>query len=53
MVVTGNEYAFRVPGAGVVLGQSGRLVQAPDGSQLSFTGLSTLDAAVLCAALGP
>src|SRR3954471_24771856 len=40
MVVTGNEYAFRVPGAGVVLGQSGRLVQAPDGSQLSFTALS-------------
>src|SRR3954469_22714623 len=53
MVVTGNKYAFRGPGAGVVLGQSGRLVQAPDGSQLSFTGLSTLDAAVLCAALGP
>jgi hypothetical protein len=44
---------LRVPGARVVLGQSGRLVQAPDGSQLSFTGLSTLDAAMLCAALTP
>lgn len=53
MIVTGNEYAFRVPGAGVVLGQSGRLVEAPDGSELSFTGIATLDAAALCAALGP
>jgi hypothetical protein len=53
MIVTGNEYDFRVRGAGVVLGQAGRLVQAPDGSELSFTGVSTLDAAALCDALGP
>jgi hypothetical protein len=53
MIVTGNEFKFRLGGAGVVLGQAGRLVQAPDGSELSFTGRSTLDAAALCGALGP
>jgi signal transduction histidine kinase len=36
-----------------MFGQAGRLVQAPDGSQLSFMGMSTLNAGALCAALGP
>ena len=53
MVDTGMEYAFHVPGDGIVLGQSGRLVSAADGSELSFVGHSALDPASLCAALGP
>lgn len=53
MVDTGKEYAFHVPGDGIVLGQSGRLIFAADGSELSFVGHSILDAASLCAALGP
>ena len=53
MVDTGNEFAFHVPGDGIVLGQGGRLTLAADGSQLSFVGHSVLDAAALCAALSP
>jgi hypothetical protein len=52
-VVTGNELSFHVPGAGIVFGQAGRLVVGPDGSELSFTGRSIVDAPSLCAALGP
>jgi hypothetical protein len=36
-----------------VLGQSGRLVLAADGSELSFVGHSVDDTAALCAALAP
>jgi hypothetical protein len=53
MVDTGMEYAFHVPGDGIVLGQSGRATYAADGSPLSFVGHSVLDAAPLCAALAP
>jgi hypothetical protein len=53
MVDTGMEYAFHVPGDGIVLGQSGRLTFAADDSVISFVGHSVLDAAALCAALGP
>jgi hypothetical protein len=53
MVDTGKELAFHVPGDGIVLGQSGRLISAADGSELSFVGHSVLDAAALCAALAP
>jgi hypothetical protein len=53
MVDTGKELAFHVPGDAIVLGQSGRLVLAADGSELSFVGHSVLDAAALCAALAP
>ncbi len=53
LVTTGKEFAFHVPGDGIVLGQSGRLVSAADGTELSFVGHSVLDAASLCAALAP
>jgi hypothetical protein len=53
MVDTGNEFAFHLPGDGIVLGQSGRMVSAADGTPLSFVGHSVLDAAALCAALAP
>jgi hypothetical protein len=53
MVDTGKEFAFHVPGDGIVLGQSGRLTLAADGSELSFVGHWVLDAAALCAALAP
>jgi hypothetical protein len=53
MVDTGMEFAFHLPGDGIVLGQSGRLTLAADGSELSFVGHSALDAAGLCAALAP
>lgn len=53
MVDTGKEFAFHVPGDGVVFGQSGRLVLAGDQSELSFVGHSVLDTAALCAALSP
>ena len=52
-VVTGNEVIFQLPGAGIVFGQAGRLVIGADGAQLSFTGMSTVDTAELCAALAP
>jgi hypothetical protein len=53
MVDTGKEFAFHVPGAGVIFGQSGRLTLAGDGSQVSFVGHSIADTAALCAALAP
>jgi hypothetical protein len=53
MVDTGKEFAFHVPGDGIVFGQSGRLVLAADYSQLSFNGNSVVDVAGLCAALAP
>jgi len=53
MVDTGKEFAFHVPGDGIVFGQAGRLVSAADGSELSFAGHSVLDTSELCAALGP
>jgi hypothetical protein len=53
MVDTGKEFAFHVPGDGVVFGQPGRLVFAADGSQLSFAGNTVVDTAALCSALAP
>ena len=53
MVDTGMEFAFHIPGDGIVLGQAGRLTLAADGSVLSFVGHASLDVAALCAALGP
>jgi len=53
MADTGMEFAFHVPGDGIVLGQSGRLTLAADNSALSFVGHSVIDAPALCAALGP
>src|SRR3954447_14548536 len=53
MVDTGKEFAFHVPGDGIVFGQSGRLVLAADGSQVSFAGNTVVDTAALCSALAP
>jgi YD repeat-containing protein len=53
MVDTGKEFAFHVPGDGIVLGTAGRLVFAADGSVLSFAGNMVTDTSTLCAALGP
>ena len=53
MVLTGKEYAFHVPGDGVVFGVDGRLTFAADGSELAFAGSSVLNVAELCAALAP
>ena len=53
MVDTGNEFAFHVPGDGIVFGQAGRLAFAADGSELSFAGHTVVDTAALCAALAP
>jgi hypothetical protein len=53
MVVTGKEFAFRVPGDGIVFGQDGRLTLAADGTGRAFNGRSVLDIAALCAALAP
>ena len=53
LVTTGKEFAFHVPGDGIVFGQSGRLISAADGSELSFNGRSVVDTAGLCAALAP
>jgi hypothetical protein len=50
---TGREFAFKVPGDGIVLGQAGRLVSTLDGSEISFAGSSVTDVFALCAALGP
>ena len=51
MADTGKEFAFHIPGDGIVWGQAGRLVFAADGSQLSFTGNSVVNSSQLCAAL--
>jgi hypothetical protein len=53
MVDTGNEFAFHVPGDGIVFGQAGRLKLAADGSQLSFAGHTVVNTEALCAALAP
>jgi hypothetical protein len=53
MIETGMEFAFHVPGDGIVLGQAGRLVSTLDGTVLSFTGNSVTDVSALCAALAP
>jgi hypothetical protein len=53
MIDTGKEFAFHVPGAGIVFGQAGRLVLAADGSGLSFAGRSIVNTSALCAALSP
>ncbi|MFL6066338.1 MAG: hypothetical protein ACJ74N_01240 [Gaiellaceae bacterium] len=53
LIDTGKEFAFHVRGDGIVFGQSGRLVLAADGSQLSFAGHTVVDTAALCSALAP
>ena len=53
IVDTGKEFAFHVPGDGIVFGQDGRLTFAADGTELAFDGRSVLDVAALCAALAP
>src|SRR4051794_6609100 len=51
-VDTGKEFAFHVPGAGVVWAQNGRFVFGDTGL-ISYTGLNSLDTAALCAFLAP
>ena len=51
-VDTGKEFAFHIPGSGVVWAQNGRFVFG-DVSLISYTGLNTLDTNALCAALAP
>ena len=53
MVDTGKEFAFHVPGDGIIVGQAGRLVLAADGSELSFAGHSVTNTSALCTALSP
>src|SRR3954471_17002487 len=53
IIDTGKEFGFHVPGDGIVFGQSGRLVLAADGTQLSFAGNSVVDMTALCSALAP
>ena len=53
MVDTGKEYAFHVPGDGIVFGVDGRLTFAPDGTQLAFDGNEVVNTDELCAALAP
>src|SRR3954449_8064835 len=53
MIDTGKEFAFHVPGDGIVFGQSGRLVLATDGSQVAFAGHTVVDTTALCSALAP
>ena len=53
MVDTGKEYAFHVPGDGIVFGSSGRLTLASDGTELAFDGHAVLNTAEFCAALAP
>ena len=47
---TGKEFAFHIPGAGVVWAQNGRFVFGDIGL-ISYTGLNSLDTAALCGAL--
>ena len=49
---TGKEFAFHVPGAGVVWAQNGRF-DFGDIGVISYSGLNTLDTDALCAALAP
>src|SRR5439155_16580101 len=53
MIDTGKEFAFHVPGDGIVFGQAGRLIFAADGSELSFAGNLVVNTAALCQALNP
>ena len=47
---TGKEFAFHIPGSGVVWAQNGRFVFG-DVGLLSYTGLNSLDTNALCGAL--
>src|SRR5437764_2729608 len=49
-VDTGKEFAFHIPGAGVVWAQNGRFVFGDIGP-ISYSGLNSLDTAALCGAL--
>ena len=49
-VDTGKEFAFHIPGAGVVWAQNGRFVFGDIGL-ISYSGLNSLDTAALCGAL--
>ena len=49
---TGMEFAFHIPGRGVVWAEDGRFVFG-DLGVISYTGLNTLDTDALCAALAP
>jgi hypothetical protein len=53
MVVTGKEYAFHVPGDGIVFGVDGRLTLASDDTELAFAGHEVVNVTELCAALAP
>ena len=47
---TGKEFAFHIPGSGVVWAQNGRFVFGDIGL-ISYTGLNSLDTNALCGAL--
>ena len=49
-VDTGKEFAFHIPGSGVVWAQNGRFVFGEIGL-ISYTGLNSLDTNALCSAL--
>jgi hypothetical protein len=49
---TGMEFAFHIPGSGVVWAQSGRFVFSDIGL-ITYNGLNTLNTDALCAALAP
>jgi hypothetical protein len=49
---TGMEFAFHIPGSGIVWAQDGRFVFGDIGP-ISYSGLNTLDTDALCAALVP
>jgi hypothetical protein len=49
---TGKEFAFHIPGSGVVWAQNGRFVFGQVGT-ISYSGLNTLDTTALCSALAP
>jgi len=51
-VDTGKEFAFHIPGSGVVWAQNGRFVFGDIGL-VSYSGLNTLDTIALCGALAP
>src|SRR4051794_6558819 len=51
-VDTGKEFAFHIPGSGVVWAQDGRFVFGDIGL-ISYNGLNSLDTNALCTALAP
>jgi hypothetical protein len=53
MIDTGNDFAFHVPGDGIVFGEAGRLAYAADGNELSFAGTSIVNTVQLRQALSP